>query len=122
MNSLHSNDMFYDDPSSNPSRMHRQTQTLQRQSSRQFDGFPGAQNQMYSPDDMGSRYDQQPRYNDRINSAMQGNYGSYDMGGPQPWNNTGYTSNNHLAALGATNRAKPAARGRSALPSVRALA
>lgn len=98
--------------------MHRQAQTLQRQPSRQFDGFPDGVVNMCSPENFGSRYDQQPRFSDRMNSGVPGGFGTYDLGGQQPWNTSGYGSANHLAALGATNRAKPAARGRSALPPV----
>ena len=53
-----------------------------------------------------------------MSSSLQGNYGAYDMGMTQAWNPSGYVHNNHLAALGATTRMKPSARGRSALPTV----
>lgn len=91
-------------------------QSLNRQASRQFDGFAGLQDNMY--EDMPNSFDA-PRYGNRVSSGIPGGFGGYDVGMPQAWNSSGYSQNQQLAALGATTRAKPPGRsGRGALPSV----
>ena len=62
---------------------------------------------------MPSRYEQ--RNYDRMSTAMN-NYGGYDMGMPSAWNSSGFGQSNHLAALGATTRNKPA--NRRQIPNV----
>ena len=105
MNGLYAND-HYDHANSPPRARPYHSQSLHRQTSRPTDNFnPDA---MYNNEDMPSRYDPSRSY-DRMNSTMQ-NYGGYDMGIPSAWNSSGFGQNNHLAALGATTRGKPAAR------------
>ncbi|KAL2350310.1 putative R3H domain protein [Cryomyces antarcticus] len=113
-------DMFYDNHSLRSPAHRHQTQTLHRQASRHFDAYGQVQNGLnglYTAEDHAARYDS-PRYNDRQNATIHGNYGGYDtMGGAQAWNTGTFNQHNALAALGATTRMKPSTRGRSALPS-----
>ncbi|KAJ8609678.1 hypothetical protein MRB53_039015 [Persea americana] len=112
--------MFYDEStmSTSPRPQHsRQSQTLNRQTSRHFGGMPHQQHQnsMYTVDE---HYDT-PRFADRGDAGLQDQYDSYGMPMAATWNAGAYNHNNSLAGLGMTNRFKPAPRGRSALPSVR---
>ena len=112
MNGLYPNEQY--DPSNSPPRARPyQTQTLPRQASRPSDAF--GQDNLYPNDDLSSRYDPNRNY-DRLSSMP--NYGGYDMGMPSAWNNSGFGQNNHLAALGATQRIKPNARSRNPIPNV----
>lgn len=117
MNSLTQNEMYHEYPASPTRRTaNYQTQSLNRQSSRGFDAF-GPQNGFYGADENATGYDD-PRFNDRMNAAMQANYNNpAGAAMPQAWNNSGYAQNNNLAALGATGR-RPGRSGRGALPQV----
>ncbi|KAL9090121.1 MAG: hypothetical protein Q9165_005401 [Trypethelium subeluteriae] len=116
MSNLSNQDMYYENPAArSPGSQRHQQQPLHRQPSRQFDAygqFPGG---LYTPEDHAVRYDQ-TRYHDRLNATIHGNYGGYDVGASQTWNNSGFGQNNNLAALGATQRRNPS-RTRGALPS-----
>lgn len=115
---------YYDSQSRSPPRARStNTQTLNRHTGRPTDLYATMQDSIYSNDEPSSRYDPS-RFHDRMSSGMQ-NFGGlgggasgagYDMGPAQAWNSSGFSQNNHLAALGATTRGKPS--GRSGLPSV----
>lgn len=117
MNGL-SNDFYHDNPSSNSPRSRvYSSQQLNRQGSRQFDGF-ASQDGVYDDMHPHSHFDQ-PRYGSRIGSNMHGGFGGFDAGVHQAWNSSGFAQNQQLAALGATTRVRPQARGnRGALPQV----
>ncbi|KAF1983412.1 hypothetical protein K402DRAFT_406879 [Aulographum hederae CBS 113979] len=117
--------MYHDNSQRSPNSSHRhqqqqqqqQQQTLHRQPSRQFDAYGALPSGLYTAEDHAAQ-NYIPRYNDRLNATLHSNYGAYDMGGAQAWNTFGGhgQNNNNLAALGATTRMKPSARGRSTLP------
>ncbi|OJD30081.1 r3h domain [Diplodia corticola] len=115
--SNHPHDMYYDNPSSrSPGSQRHQPQTLHRQPSRQFDAYGQLNQGLYAQEDPQARYDA-PRYNDRLNATIHAGYGGYELGGAQGWNANAFGQNNSLAAINATTRMKPSARGgRSALP------
>ena len=125
-------DMYYENTPSRSPGVHRlQPQTLQRQPSRQFDAYGQLGSQMPTGlyqnssatatpmiDDHNARFDG-PRYNDRLNTTMQNNYG-YDMSSLGGWNANAFSQSNSLATVGAaTTRLKPNPRPRNALPPVR---
>jgi hypothetical protein len=117
MSNLSNSDMYYENPATRSPGSHRhQQQTLHRQPSRQFDAYGQLPTGLYTAEDHAARYDQ-PRYNDRLNATIHGNYGAYDLGAAQTWNSGAFGQNNTLAALGATQRRNPS-RARGALPSV----
>ena len=91
---------------------HQQLQPLQRQSSRQFDGYSNS----LIPDDQNTRYE--PGRYDRQNAASQSNAYFYEMGGAQSWNPNAFAGNNGFNSFGGTGRLRPSARGRTALPAV----
>lgn len=118
MSNLSNQDMYYENPAArSPGSQRHPLQTLHRQQSRQFDAYGQFTSGLYTAEDHAAHYDQ-TRYNDRLNATIHGNYGGYDMGPAQAWNNSGFGQNNNLAALGATQRRNQTRTPRSALPSV----
>ncbi|KAI9714730.1 MAG: hypothetical protein M1820_000019 [Bogoriella megaspora] len=116
MSNLANPDMYYDNSTTRSPGSHRhQQQTLHRQQSRQFDAYGQLPTGLYTADDHASRFEP-PRFNDRLNNTIHGNYGGYDIGPTQTWNNSTFGQNNNLAALGATQR-RNQSRTRGALPS-----
>jgi hypothetical protein len=118
-------DMYHDAPSSRSPGSHRHhAQTIQPQSSRNFDAYgPLSASGLYTPEDHAAQgaYETAPRYNERMNAAtMHAGYpqAPYDLGGAQGWNSANYGQNNALNPLLAS-RMKQAQRGRNPLPQVR---
>ncbi|KAF2457018.1 RNA-binding protein Cip2 [Lineolata rhizophorae] len=114
--------MYYESQSSRSPGSHRHPQqTLHRQPSRQFDAYGQLPTGLYGPEDHSARYEAPPRFlPDRSNATLHSGYQThYDMPAAQGWNAAGFATNqnNTLAAIGATNRMKAPARGRSAIPT-----
>jgi hypothetical protein len=118
-------DMYHDNSAPrSPGSLRHQQASLNRQPSRQFvgDSFSTLQNGgLYTMDERVPQGYGLPRFPaDRLNATLNSNsFGGYDMGASQPWNSFGHNPTANMNALGATNRLKPAASGRTGLPSVR---
>ena len=121
MNDRHDyQDMYAEHSSRSPGSHRHQAQTLHRQPSRQFDAYGQMSNALYNSDDHASRYETN-RF-DRLGASMQGAGYGYELPGAQTWNPNAFGTSNGFSPFGATGRMKPAARGRSALPTVSSLA
>lgn len=108
---------MYHDPSARSPGSQRHQQPLHRQPSRQFDAYGAMPVNLYE--------DQMARYEsarlERLNPPMQNNNSySYDLSGSQTWNPNGFANAQTLGGIrSASASLKPAARGRTALPTVR---
>ncbi|KAJ5114206.1 hypothetical protein N7456_002740 [Penicillium angulare] len=108
---------MYHDPSARSPGSQRHQQPLHRQPSRQFDA--------YGPMPVNLYEDQMARYEsarlERLNPPMQqqnNNSYSYDISGSQTWNPNGFANPQSLAGIrSASASLKPAARGRTGLPT-----
>ncbi|KAJ5272297.1 hypothetical protein N7478_007422 [Penicillium angulare] len=108
---------MYHDPSARSPGSQRHQQPLHRQPSRQFDA--------YGPMPVNLYEDQMARYEsarlERLNPPMQqqnNNSYSYDLSGSQTWNPNGFANPQSLAGIrSASASLKPAARGRTGLPT-----
>lgn len=118
--SAQTHDLYYENPSQR-SPSHRQpSHTVQRQSSRPFDGYSTMPpNNLFPPDEHAAQT-YAPRYTDRMNATLnqQNPYQSYDTWGPP----SNFPQMPPFATMGAGNRmnmGKMGGRGgRSGLPSV----
>ena len=155
MNSDFSHDMYYDNAHGRSPGVNRlQPQMLHRQPSRQFDAYGQLGGHMSTSlyanpptsstptiDEHNTRFEA-PRYGDRLNATMHGQFGGagiggiggssgvgvgagagggYDMSGLAGWNASAFSQSNSLAPVGSatTARFKSNARGRAGLPPVR---
>ncbi|KAJ5524060.1 hypothetical protein N7504_001524 [Penicillium tannophilum] len=106
---------MYHDPSARSPGSQRHQQPLHRQPSRQFDAYGAMPVNLYE--------DQMARYEsarlERLNPPMQNNNSySYDLSGSQTWNPNGFANAQTLGGIrSASASLKPAARGRTALPT-----
>ncbi|KAJ5737799.1 uncharacterized protein N7483_002924 [Penicillium malachiteum] len=106
---------MYHDPSARSPGSQRHQQPLHRQPSRQFDA--------YGPMPVNLYEDQMARYEsarlERLNPPMQNNNSySYDLSGSQTWNPNGFANAQTLGGIrSASASLKPAARGRTGLPT-----
>ena len=107
---------MYHDPSARSPGSQRHQQPLHRQPSRQFDA--------YGPMPVNLYEDQMARYEsarlERLNPQLQNNNSySYDISGSQTWNPNGFANAQTLGGIrSASASLKPAARGRTGLPTV----
>jgi len=122
--SAQAQDMYYENSSQQRSPQHRQPQhTIQRQSSRPFDGYTTMPpNPMFSPDDHAVQGYGAPRYPDRMNATMNSGYPpSYDTWSA-PFGSSQVGTINNMANHSATTRMnmnKMGSRpGRVGLPAV----
>ncbi|KAJ5626521.1 hypothetical protein N7528_003948 [Penicillium herquei] len=106
---------MYHDPSARSPGSQRHQQPLHRQPSRQFDA--------YGPMPVNLYEDQMARYEsarlERLNPPLQNNNSySYDLSGSQTWNPNGFANAQTLGGIrSASASLKPAARGRTGLPT-----
>ncbi|KAJ5919549.1 hypothetical protein N7454_009384 [Penicillium verhagenii] len=106
---------MYHDPSARSPGSQRHQQPLHRQPSRQFDAYGAMPVNLYE--------DQMARYEsarlERLNPPMQNNNSySYDLSGSQTWNPNGFANAQTLGGIrSASASLKPAARGRTGLPT-----
>lgn len=121
--SAQTHDLYYENPSQR-SPSHRQpSHTVQRQSSRPFDGYSTMPpNGLFPPDEHAAQT-YAPRYTDRMNATInpQNPYPSYDTwGAPQGFNNS--QMGPPFATMGAGNRMNMGKMGRgggrAGIPSV----
>ncbi|KAJ5566737.1 uncharacterized protein N7459_010119 [Penicillium hispanicum] len=105
---------MYHDPSARSPGSQRHQQPLHRQPSRQFDA--------YGPMPVNLYEDQMARYEsarlERLNPSLQNNSYAYDVSGSQTWNPNGFANAQTLGGIrSASASLKPAARGRTGLPT-----
>ncbi|KAJ5223277.1 hypothetical protein N7468_007819 [Penicillium chermesinum] len=105
---------MYHDPSARSPGSQRHQQPLHRQPSRQFDA--------YGPMPVNPYEDQMARYEsarlERLNPSLQNNSYAYDISGSQTWNPNGFANAQSLGGIrSASASLKPAARGRTGLPT-----
>lgn len=105
---------MYHDPSARSPGSQRHQQPLHRQPSRQFDA--------YGPMPVNLYEDQMARYEsarlERLNPSLQNNSYAYDLSGSQTWNPNGFANAQSLGGIrSASASLKPAARGRTGLPT-----
>ena len=106
---------MYHDPSARSPGSQRHQQPLHRQPSRQFDAYGAMPVNLYE--------DQMARYEsarlERLNPSLQNNSYAYDISGSQTWNPNGFANAQSLGGIrSASASLKPAARGRTGLPTV----
>ncbi|KAJ5104322.1 hypothetical protein NUU61_001669 [Penicillium alfredii] len=111
--SYQQSDMYHDSSARSPGSQRHQ-QPLHRQPSRQFDA--------YGPMPVNLYEDQMARYEsarlERLNPSLQNNSYGYDLSGSQTWNPNGFANAQTLGGIrSASASLKPAARGRTGLPT-----